>query len=363
MAKPTVCFLTYDWSWGTKPLQPNGCAWYRCFLPMQELQKNGWEVGMGFPGFSQEHGFGLLIPDKKAIHGWDIVVLKLMMLENILESIPIAQKIGQKIVIDVDDFHEGLEKTNMAYIATDPKTNPKNNREHYFKSMELADALITSTPFLKDFYSKKYPNKPIYMVRNAVDLQHFGMRKDKSDKWPVIGWVGATPWRSGDLETLNPFVGEFIEKNELRFHHSGHIINAPTVQQQMSIPPKRYSSEGMQPILSYRNMFNRIDIGLVPLREVEFNRAKSFIKGLEYAAAGVPFIAEGIEEYNVLTKEYGIGRVANTQEEWLSHLEELKNQKVRNIERQNNYKLLKEFHTMEKRGPEWDKVYKEILAL
>ena len=70
MSKPTLCFLTYDWSWGTTPLQPNGCAWYRCLLPMKELEKKGWEVGMGFPGFSEEHGFGLLIPDKKAIHGF-----------------------------------------------------------------------------------------------------------------------------------------------------------------------------------------------------------------------------------------------------------------------------------------------------
>ena len=45
MPKPTVAFLTYDWSWGTKPLQPNGCAWYRCFLPMQQLKEKGWEVG------------------------------------------------------------------------------------------------------------------------------------------------------------------------------------------------------------------------------------------------------------------------------------------------------------------------------
>lgn len=363
MAKPTVCFLTYDWSWGTKPLQPNGCAWYRCFLPMQQLKEKGWEVGMGFPAFSPEHGFGLLIPDKKAIHGWDVVVLKLMMLESLINQIPRAQELGQKIVIDIDDHHAGLEPTNMAYTATDPKTNPKNNREHYFRGMDMADALITSTPFLRDFYKKKYPDKPIYMVRNAIDFQHFHMRKDKSANWPTIGWVGATPWRSGDLETLNPFVGEFIETNELRFHHSGHIINAPTVQEQMSIPPKRYSSEGMQPILSYEKLFRRIDVGLVPLRHVEFNLAKSFIKGLEYSAAGVPFVAEDIEEYSFLTKEYGIGRVAGTKEEWLSHLEELKDPKVRNIERHNNYQLTKKFHSMQVRGPEWDQVYREIKEL
>ena len=131
----------------------------------------------------------------------------------------------------------------------------------------------------------------------------------------------------------------------------------------MNIPIKTFSSEGMQPILTYGEMFKRMDIGLVPLRHVEFNLAKSFIKGLEYSAAGVPFIAENIEEYKFLYEEYGIGRVANTPDEWLGHLEELKNQKTRNIERQNNYKLSKQFHSIQARGPEWDSVYREIKEL
>jgi glycosyltransferase involved in cell wall biosynthesis len=189
------------------------------------------------------------------------------------------------------------------------------------------------------------------------------MRKDNSGLFPTVGWVGATPWRSNDLETLNPFVGKYIENNNLRFHHSGSIINAPTVQEQMGIPVKRFSSQPMKPILTYGELFRRMDIGLVPLNGVEFNRAKSFIKGLEYAAAGVPFIAEDMEEYSYLYKEYGIGRVAKTEDQWLSHLEDLKNPKTRNIERQNNYKLVREFHTMESRGKDWDEVYREIREL
>jgi hypothetical protein len=119
----------------------------------------------------------------------------------------------------------------------------------------------------------------------------------------------------------------------------------------------------MQPILSYTKMFNRIDIGIVPLSGVEFNRAKSFIKGLEYTAAGVPWISTDFEEYTYLNKEFGVGRIAHTEDEWLSHLEELSNQKLRNKERQENMRIVKEFHTMEKRGPEWDKVYREIRDL
>lgn len=363
MSQPTICFLTYDWAFGTNPLQPNGCAWYRCMLPMKELEKHGWATGIGFPAFSPEHGFGLLIPDSKAIHGWEIVVLKLMMLDRFVEEIPKAQALGQKIVIDIDDHHAGLEKTNMAYAATDPKTNPRNNREHYFKTMELADALITSTPFLEKYYREKYPNKPIFTVRNAVDPQYFKFRKDKSDNWPVLGWVGATPWRSNDLETLNPFVGEFLNDKKWRFHHSGHILNAPTVEEQLGVPHNLFTSEPMQPILTYGEMFKRIDIGIVPLNNVEFNLAKSFIKGLEYTAAGVPWIATDLEEYSYINKEFGIGRVASTKDEWLGHLEELSNVKVRNKERQKNMDLVRQFHTMEKRGPEWDRVYKEILAI
>jgi hypothetical protein len=64
-----------------------------------------------------------------------------------------------------------------------------------------------------------------------------------------------------------------------------------------------------------------------------------------------------------LNKEFGLGRVAKNKDEWISHLEELKSVKVRNKERQENLKIIKEFHTMEKRGPEWDQVFKNILDL
>ena len=131
--KPTIAFLTQDWSWGTDPLQPNGCAWYRCKLPSDELNKRGWFTTVGLPGFNQSQGFGMLIEGDKAVHGWDIIVLKLLMQQEVLDAIPVAQALGQKIVVDVDDWFEGLSKANRAYEATDPKTNPRSNREIYSK--------------------------------------------------------------------------------------------------------------------------------------------------------------------------------------------------------------------------------------
>jgi glycosyltransferase involved in cell wall biosynthesis len=362
MPKPTISFLTYDWSFGTKPLQPNGCAWYRCYLPMQQLKKDKYETGMGFPGFNKEHGFGILIPDNKAIHGWDIVVLKLIMLGKVVDQVDEAIALGQKIVIDLDDHMEGLAKSNMAYTMTNPDKNPENNREHYFKMIEKATALITSTPFLKEFYEKKHPGKPIFLVRNGIDLDRWKMRNDHSGHLPTFGWVGATPWRSGDLEILNPGFGQFLKSRHVKFHHAGNIINAPKVSTQVGIDESIFTSEPMKPIQSYPEMFRKIDVGIVPLADLEFNEAKSFIKGLEYVAAGVPFIASPSSEYKYFA-EKGVGRIAYNQQEWIAHAEELLDPKIRKEERIKNRELVRENFTMEQRGLDWEEVFDKILAL
>lgn len=362
MAKPTIGFLTYDWSFGLKPIQPNGCAWYRCYLPMQQLKKDTYESGMGMPGFNEEHGFGILIPDNKAIHGWDIVVLKLIMIDRVVEQVEKAKAMGQKIVVDLDDHMEGLAKSNLAHKMTSPEKNPRNNREHYFKIIENATALITSTPFLQEFYQKKHPDKPVYLVRNGIDPDRWKMRNDHSNWLPTFGWVGATPWRSGDLEILNPYFGKFIKDKHCRFHHSGSILKAPSVTDQAGIDKKIFSHEPMKPIMSYPELFRKIDVGIVPLRDLDFNDAKSFIKGLEYAAAGVPFIASPSPEYKYLA-EHGVGRIASTPDEWLQHAEELLDPKVRKEERLKNRQIVEEKFSMAARGKDWEEVFEQILAL
>jgi glycosyltransferase involved in cell wall biosynthesis len=331
---------------------------------MKQLKEHGWESGIGIPGFNPEHGFGILIPDEKAIHGWDIIVLKLIMLERVVDQVRQARENGQKVVVDIDDHMEGLEETNLAYKTTHPDANPNNNREHYIAIMEQADALITSTPFLYDFYKNKYPEKPIYLIRNGIDIDRWSVRdRDHKGRLPTFGWVGATTWRSGDLEILNPFFGEFLKKKHLRFHHAGNIINAPTPASQIGIDKSIFTSEPMKTMLNITELYSRkIDVGIVPLRDVPFNHAKSYLKGMEYAAAGVPFIATGLPEYQLLA-DGGVGRIANTSEEWLSHMEELLDPAVRKEERERQFETLKEKFSMTQRGLDWMQVMEEIHKL
>jgi hypothetical protein len=356
--KPTIGYLTGDWAWGTDPLQPNGCAWYRCKLPSDELNKIGWFSTVGFPGYNPKRGFGMVVPGDKAVHGWDVIVFKLLMQKEVLKNMSAAQKMGQKIVVDVDDWFDGLAKTNRAYEATDPKKNPDNNREIYAEIIMQADAVITSTPFLYDYYAAKRDN--VYMVRNGIDLPRWTKRRPRMNHRLKLGWVGATPWRSEDLEQLSPWIGNYLLSRKMSFHHSGHTNNgAPLAADQLGIPRNITRTSPLVPILSYPKLFENIDIGIIPLNDVPFNYAKSFIKGLEYAAAGVPFVSSYSPEYAYLS-EQGIGRIAHTPEEWIYHLDELRDMSLRKDEIDHNLEMLKNF-SMEARASDWDAAFKQIL--
>ena len=99
----------------------------------------------------------------------------------------------------------------------------------------------------------------------------------------------------------------------------------------------------------------------MPLSRNDFNEAKSCLKGLEYAAAGIPFIATPTGEYRWLA-EQGVGRLAETPEEWTHHLDELRNIDVRMEEAERQRKIVEEKFTMDHRGQEWRDLALEVDA-
>jgi hypothetical protein len=175
-----------------------------------------------------------------------------------------------------------------------------------------------------------------------------------------VGWVGATPWRSKDLQTMSPWFGDYLKSRRLTFHHSGHTQNgAPKACDQLAIPESITRTSPLCPISHYTELFKPIDIGIIPLNNVPFNHAKSFIKGLEYAAAGIPFVASYSPEYEYLA-EMGIGRVAYNVDDWVYHLDQLRITSIRKDEIEHNLFMLQEF-TIEKRGLDWDATMRVIL--
>jgi glycosyltransferase involved in cell wall biosynthesis len=344
-----IAFLTYDYN-GTFPnIIPAGCAYYRCLLPMTV---SGHRARMGMPAWDPTRGFGVKESKSTAVFGFDTVVLKLIMYRWTPHQIRTAQSLGQRIIVDVDDYHEALTPANAAYHLTDPETNKKANRQYYEEVITSANTITVSTPFLYDVYSQRHHD--VRLVRNGVNMRQFQRRKTTSGK-PVIGWAGATSYRNNDLEQLRDWLPDLLERHDLTFHHAGHSAGSPSFAEITGIPTHRVTTSPIVPIHDYAAGL-RFDIGLVPLNDIPFNHAKSSIKGLEYAASGIPFVASDLPEYRYL-HESGVGRIAATTDDWASQVEELLQYKLRKQEAARNYTAVAAEWAIEARAEEWQDVF------
>lgn len=344
---PSVAFITGDFAMSASPPQPNGCAWYRMVLPSRAIQAYGWETGVGLPRVHPQEGVGIAHEDGVLL-GWDVSVVKLLMHKVTPDLFALMQDKGQRVIVDIDDFHYGLHPENVAHKSTDPHSNADNNRAHYEHGIRQADTVTVSTAFLADFYERRV--RDVRLVRNALDTHRFHMVEQPER--PVFGWVGGTLWRSGDLELLREWLPAFVEDVQVSVHHSGHI---PGDGRHFAARAglKRVQTTPMTLIDKYPDSLRHMHVGLVPLAANDFNEAKSYLKGLEYAACGIPFIATPTEEYRLLA-DAGVGRLASTPDEWRDHAMELLDVDVRQAEGARIREIVQRYFDIEGMGLAWD---------
>ena len=350
-----ACFLSDIWNvdpmTGAPVITPS--AYYRLLHPMQIAADRNSALGM--PAWDGSRGFGVKVAPNRANFQFDVVAMKNLMHRWIPYQIEASRAMGQFVINDVDDLYDAIEPTNRAHADTDPERDKVTNREHYREAVMGSDRIVVSTPALAAHY-RELGHRDVVIVRNSIVPAMFQRRPVSRGRRPVIGWVGALEWRSDDFAELRSWLPDFLEDHDLTFHHSGRTASGGNVGEALGIPEHRFTSS---PALSFNYigmLYNEFDIGLVPLTDVPFNRAKSFLKGLEYAAAGVPFVASALPEYQLLA-DTGVGRVARTPEEWASHCETLLDWRERRLDEARNYTALMDQHTIEKRAPDWRDAY------
>jgi glycosyltransferase involved in cell wall biosynthesis len=257
----------------------------------------------------------------------DLLIMQRWMHHTIPERIKIVQAKGQVIVNDLDDWYWGLSEKNLAFQSSHPRVNPKENTNHYKKTLSKSDAVIVSTQYLADRISKFVKPDNIFLLENHVELDKFRLWEHTESEKPVVGWLGSTGHRSGDLEILKALYRK-MGTERWAYHHSGHIGWMNHFYTEVGL--EKGDVTILFPVPSPKlGQQMRFDIGVVPLTDVPFNRAKSWIKGLEYAAAGIPFIASPVEPYVELKKRYGVGIVPKNVVGWQKAFESLRDPETR----------------------------------
>lgn len=339
MYLPKIGIVSTDWSSSIVDKhghpEPGGAGWVR----LQQLRPYFANKTVTGPLlFSEKAGFSVAEFNGKVHMDCGVIILQRLMFGDLVDKLEYVRSMPVRplIVNDLDDWYWGLHPDNAAFNLVDPSLNPTENINHYRRILELSDVVVVSTPFLLDKMKQWLKKTKVVMIENCVSTQLFSVRRLNLKK-PIIGWVGSTSHRSNDLEELQ---GVFADSD--RLHHSGHLDGAPLFADRVLAKHGRISVSPMYPPLEYARKAFCFDIGVAPLSNIDFNRAKSWIKMIEYAAAGVPAVASPSPEYIRLHDEYGIGRIAHSKDEWRAHINELRNTHLRNQEAKLNRDRVKE---------------------
>ena len=308
----------------------SGCWLYRSRIPSAELQKRGHEIKF-------------IVPQEEIKASWlnypDVVIFGVYGGAYLIDPIPIVkefQRRGKKVVYDLDDDVFSVNPDNASKPEVEKTTNQVK------ELLKIADVVTTTTDVLKKRFLKY--NKNVMVVPNALDFSKFSERPHKSRELR-IGYTGASShW--GDMTLILNVLNKLQKKYDFKFVLQGmcgrpliaEIYNYRMLLRQNLEPEKNeYYKQALETFEMIRSLNYvhipfyppemypatlgqlDIDIGLTPLKDNKFNRAKSCIKFYEYAATGTTTISS-----NVLPYKKEVNYLANnTEKDWYNKIEKL----------------------------------------
>jgi glycosyltransferase involved in cell wall biosynthesis len=172
-----------------------------------------------------------------------------------------------------------------------------------------ADAVCCGNDYLLDYARRLNPHS--MLLPTVVDTDIY-QPVAKRDGQTVIGWIGS-PSTWNEVRPILPVVAELCRQQRLRFR----VVGAGAAAQADQF-------EGMELVewSEAREVaeVQAFDIGIMPLRDLPFQRGKSGYKIVQYMACGLPVVAAPVGVNTAMVDQGAIGFLAVTQREWADAL-------------------------------------------
>jgi hypothetical protein len=279
--------------------QKSGCMLYRTKHPMDMLNANG--VPSSFIQINVDIDSNVY-DAMKAVQVYGIYPFRF---EHVLK---IIHADGKRIVYDMDDALDLIDPVNPFFHAVKRDAGSRD------EILRLIDQITVSTPVMRDLLLSK-TDIPITVVPNCYEPKEWTFTRPKRGGIR-IGFAGS-PTHVGDLIDVIPAIRNLQAKYDVRFL----IMGLGPSTYESFVKDMRYTCapEGVKavdeldrelstikfewiPYVDYDNypatLTNlALDIGLCPLKDTPFNRARSACKAMEYTLAGALAIASDMPGY------------------------------------------------------------------
>jgi glycosyltransferase involved in cell wall biosynthesis len=352
---------------GVFPADLYGCGYYRLIWPAMQLQLDGHDVDVIHPAdranmFSAEvdEMTGNLTGEHVNFpRQYDVIVLQRVTHKHLAQAIPYMRAAGTAIVIDIDDDLEHIPQSNPMYTMLHPrKTTTSRMPDHAWTwarhAIESATMVVVTTQQLADHYGRKTPWRvlPNYVPAQALTVPH----EDSA----IFGWGGGTHSHAEDIPVLGNAVSRLVAEG----HHFRIIGPDIGVRQAFRLEKREdFDATGPIELKFWISALSMLGVGIAPLATSTFNRSKSWLKPMEYAAAGVPCVVSPSPAYRELTTRYGIGDIAEKPKDWYRLVRRLVTDEAYRLERSAAGRAAAEELTIEKHAWRWMEAWSDALAI
>lgn len=335
----------------------DACSMWRVLQPYTELQRQGMDCAEW--GRKDDNRLA------DVVHVFDAVVIPRQHWPEEQRDkgdrwFNALHKARKAIIYEVDDdmFTDAFVKRlvdNHGYTWEYASTR----RDCILHAMQACDGVTVSSQRLATIV-REYTDRPVVVVENYIDLKWFRAVQRASERIVpglTIGWAGGNR-PDGDMIIMAEAWSRIAERHlnvtfVIQGHHTPALYDA--------VPKGRVASLDWLPIESYPAGLVNIDIGCCPLEDTAFNRAKTPIKAMEYAASGAAVVASPTIYGRVVDNGVN-GFICRTADEWEDALHQLVED--RDLRRGMAKALLtkvRERHALEKNAWRWPEAWGEII--
>ena len=332
----------------------SGVCFYRAWQPAMALRKMGhqsvflwynhkqftrpqWEWEIDNPQYA-----GKIRRDLDMACEWADVVVWMAL--HTPSSIRFYQEMrlkhsGKPFLLELDDIVFDVPLYNVGSTAYYPGSPLA---EIILQQIRNCDGVIVSTPFLGERLGKYH--RKIRVIENTIDTTLWRRNISPPRHGANIGWMGGGT-HGEDLEIVRGAVDQVLKKyKNIKFtfiHGCPEFLKHKRGCDWMETNDPRYvKSEkclkcGGLDRVRWTHKFKSIDkypdwisgfdidIGLAPLVDNIFNRAKSNLRWLEYSALGIPTVASPVSHFKESIKEGETGLFAGSVDDWVSKISQL----------------------------------------
>jgi len=261
---------------------------------------------------------------------------------------------GKKIITDFDDTMEE-NKNNPFY-----KHHVRAFGADWFKQLATISDLVTvTTETLKEEFTPY--SKNIHVLPNYLDMEAWDLPIIPNETGKIRLLYSGSMTHQEDVKMIMPVIRQVLEERKnVRFVYCGDNY-APLLK---GIDPMKYEQIPSMPdfykypLLAHTFM---ADIAVAPLVDNHFNRAKSFLKYLEYGICRIPGVFSPVA-YSGVIKSGENGILAITKEEWKEAIDLLiDNRLTRNYIGKRAYQDVSRNYAIAKHVDKWDELYQNVL--